>query len=99
MSAWRTSAAASIPTSPLSPKPAAFKSYRVEKTSDLNGTLEQAFAYPGPVLIDVLTAKEELAMPLQIKMEQAKGFNLYLYMLLNGRSDEVVELAKTNWLR
>ncbi|MDL4913362.1 MAG: ubiquinone-dependent pyruvate dehydrogenase [Enterobacterales bacterium endosymbiont of Blomia tropicalis] len=76
------------------------KGIRVEKASDLNGALEQAFAHDGPVLVDVITAKEELAMPPQIKMEQAKGFSLYmLRAILNGRGDEVVELAKTNWLR
>ncbi|WP_215848307.1 ubiquinone-dependent pyruvate dehydrogenase [Candidatus Pantoea bituminis] len=76
------------------------KGIRVEKASDLNGALEQAFSHDGPVLIDVITAKEELAMPPQIKMEQAKGFSLYmLRAILNGRGDEVVELAKTNWLR
>ncbi|MDF9909903.1 UNVERIFIED_ORG: thiamine pyrophosphate-dependent acetolactate synthase large subunit-like protein [Pantoea brenneri] len=73
---------------------------RVEKASDLNGALEQAFAHDGPVLVDVITAKEELAMPPEIKMEQAKGFSLYmLRAIMNGRGDEVVELAKTNWLR
>lgn len=76
------------------------KGIRVEKASDLNSALEQAFSHDGPVLIDVITAKEELAMPPQIKMEQAKGFSLYmLRAILNGRGDEVVELAKTNWLR
>jgi len=76
------------------------KGIRVEKASELNGALEQAFAHDGPVLVDVITAKEELAMPPQIKMEQAKGFSLYmLRAILNGRGDEVVELAKTNWLR
>ena len=76
------------------------KGIRVEKASELNGALEQAFAHDGPVLVDVITAKEELAMPPQIKLEQAKGFSLYmLRAIMNGRGDEVVELAKTNWLR
>lgn len=36
-------------------------------------------------------------MPLKIKLEQAKGFSLYmLKAVINGRGDEVVELAKTN---
>ena len=36
-------------------------------------------------------------MPPQIKAEQAKGFSLYmLRAILNGRGDEIVELAKTN---
>ncbi|VEA72852.1 Pyruvate dehydrogenase [ubiquinone] [Serratia rubidaea] len=47
-----------------------------------------------------MTAKQELAMPPQIKFEQAKGFSLYmLRAIINGRGDEVVELAKTNWRR
>nr|MBA2814989.1 Low specificity L-threonine aldolase [Candidatus Pantoea persica] len=67
------------------------KGFRVEKASELNDALEQAFAHLGPALVDVITAKEELAMPPQIKMEQAKGFSLY-YMLraiLNGRGDDI----------
>lgn len=81
-------------------KACGIRGIRVEKASDLNGALEQAFAHDGPVLVDVITAKEELAMPPEIKMEQAKGFSLYmLRAIMNGRGDEVVELAKTNWLR
>ena len=44
--------------------------------------------------------QEELAIPPQIKLEQAKGFSLYmLRAIISGRGDEVIELAKTNWLR
>ncbi|WP_312241267.1 ubiquinone-dependent pyruvate dehydrogenase [Pantoea sp.] len=76
------------------------KGIRVEKASELTGALQEAFAHEGPVLVDAITAKEELAMPPQIKMEQAKGFSLYmLRAVLNGRGNEVVELTKTNWLR
>ncbi|MFU9137752.1 ubiquinone-dependent pyruvate dehydrogenase [Erwinia tasmaniensis] len=76
------------------------KGIRVERASDLDGAIQEAMAFDGPVLLDVITAKEELAMPPQIKMEQAKGFSLYmLRAIINGRGDEVVELAKTNWLR
>ncbi|WP_067702788.1 MULTISPECIES: ubiquinone-dependent pyruvate dehydrogenase [unclassified Erwinia] len=76
------------------------KGLRVERASDLDGAIQEAMAFDGPVLLDVITAKEELAMPPQIKMEQAKGFSLYmLRAIINGRGDEVVELAKTNWLR
>lgn len=79
---------------------AGIKGIRVEKSSDLNAALEEALAFDGPVVVDVVTAKEELAMPPQIKFEQAKGFSLYmLRAIINGRGDEVVELAKTNWLR
>jgi pyruvate dehydrogenase (quinone) len=47
----------------------------------------------------VVTAKQELVMPPAIKLEQAKGFSLYmLKAVMSGRGDEVIELAKTNWL-
>jgi pyruvate dehydrogenase (quinone) len=76
------------------------KGIRVERASDLDAALQEALNHDGPVLVDVVTAKYELAMPPQIKLEQAKGFSLYmLRAVINGRGDEVVELAKTNWLR
>ena len=76
------------------------KGLRVEKASELDRAIQEAFAHDGPVLLDVITAKQKLAMPPQIKMEQAKGFSRYmLRAIINGRDDEVVELAKTTWLR
>ncbi len=76
------------------------KGIRVEKSTDLPDALQQAFCHDGPVLIDVITASDELAMPPQIKLAQAKGFSLYmLRAVMNGRGDELVDLAKTNWWR
>lgn len=73
---------------------------RVEKASEVDAALTKAFNTDGPVLVDVTVAKEELAIPPQIKLEQAKGFSLYmLRAIISGRGDEVVELAKTNWFR
>jgi pyruvate dehydrogenase (quinone) len=70
---------------------------RVEHSEDLKEALRQAFAHDGPALVDVVTATYELVTPPAIQMEQAKGFSLYmLKAILNGRGDEVVELAKTN---
>ncbi len=70
---------------------------RVERSEDLKEALTQAFAHDGPALVDVVTATYELVTPPAIQMEQAKGFSLYmLKAILNGRGDEVVELAKTN---
>jgi len=60
--------------------------------------LQKAFAYPGPALVDVAISKHELAMPPKVELAQAKGFSLYmLRAILNGRGDEIVELAKTNF--
>ncbi len=70
------------------------------KASEIDEALQRAFSIDGPVLVDVVVAKEELAIPPQIKLEQAKGFSLYmLRAIISGRGDEVLELAKTNWLR
>jgi pyruvate dehydrogenase (quinone) len=76
------------------------RSFRVEDSENLDGALRQALAHNGPVLVDVVTAKQELVMPPKIQLEQAKGFSLYmLKAIINGRGDEVVELAKTNFRR
>ncbi len=73
---------------------------RVEQSEDVEPALRKAFAHDGPVLVDVVTAKQELVMPPAIKLEQAKGMSLYmLRAIINGRGDEVIELAKTNLRR
>jgi pyruvate dehydrogenase (quinone) len=73
-------------------------SIRVEQSEDLPDALRRAFARPGPALIDVVTAKHEIALPPKVRWAQAKGFSLYmLRAVLNGRADEVVELAHTHF--
>ena len=76
------------------------KGIRVEDAKDLDHALTAAFEHPGPALVDVVTAKQELVMPPKVQLEQAKGFSLYmLKAIISGRGDEVVELARTNLLR
>lgn len=78
-------------------KVAGFTSFRVEDSTNLKETLTQALAHPGPVLVDVRTDRNELIMPPKVQIGHAKGFSLYmLKAVLNGRGDEVVELARTN---
>jgi pyruvate dehydrogenase (quinone) len=70
---------------------------RVERAADLEVALRSAFAYDGPALVDVHTARQELAMPPKITFEQAKGFTLYATRtILSGGGDEILELARTN---
>jgi pyruvate dehydrogenase (quinone) len=69
----------------------------VEKADELEGALEEAFAYDGPALVDVHVARQELSIPPKITLEQAKGFSLFaLRTILSGGADEILELAKTN---
>jgi pyruvate dehydrogenase (quinone) len=74
-------------------------SRRVEDPGDLPGAMKEMLGHNGPALLDVLTAKQELSMPPTIEPEQVKGFSLWiLRAVMNGRGDEVVDLAKTNLL-
>lgn len=70
---------------------------RVEDSAALEPALREALAHEGPALVDVVTARHEVSIPPTIKVEQAKGFSLYmLRALLSGRGDEIIELASTN---
>jgi pyruvate dehydrogenase (quinone) len=76
------------------------KGVRIEDPAEVEGKLAEAFAHPGPVLIDAVVNRLELAMPPKVTTEMAKGFTLYMVQaVLNGRADEVVTLARTNLLR
>ena len=79
-------------------KGAGIFSIRVEDSEQVAGALKEAFAHDGPAVVDVVTAKQELAMPPKIELEQAKGFSLYMMRaILNGRGDEIVDLVRTNF--
>ncbi|OKO77677.1 pyruvate dehydrogenase [Bradyrhizobium sp. NAS80.1] len=72
---------------------------RVEDPGELPGAMKEMLAHNGPALLDVVTAKQELSMPPTITPEQIKGFSLWvLRAVMNGRGDEVLDLAKTNLL-
>jgi pyruvate dehydrogenase (quinone) len=70
---------------------------RVDDSTTLEEELRRAFAHDGPALVQVRIATQELSMPPTIELEQVKGFSLYsLKAVLNGRGDELLELARTN---
>ena len=72
---------------------------RVEDPKELPNAVRDGFASEGPVVLDVVTAKQELSMPPTITAEQVKGFSLWvLRAVMSGRGDEVLDLAKTNLL-
>jgi len=73
---------------------------RVEQPEDLRPALQRALAHDGPALVEVIVNRQELSMPPTITAEQALGFSLYMVRaVLNGRGDEVIDLAKTNLFR
>lgn len=74
------------------------KGYSVKNSADLEKTLREAFKHDGPALIDIPTGRQELTIPPKITQEQLKGFALYaIRTVLNGRGDELLDLATTNW--
>ena len=73
---------------------------RVEKPEDVRGAIQRALAHPGPALLDVVVNRQELSMPPTIKLNQMAGFGLYIMRaIMNGRADEIVDLAKANLFR
>jgi thiamine pyrophosphate-dependent acetolactate synthase large subunit-like protein len=73
---------------------------RVEKPRELKGAIEAALAYKGPVLVDVVSAPRELAMPPRTTLDQAYHFGMYMMKaVLDGRATQLVDLAKVNLSR
>ncbi|MDA4111807.1 MAG: thiamine pyrophosphate-dependent enzyme, partial [Thaumarchaeota archaeon] len=74
--------------------------FRAEKPEQVRPMLLEALAQKGPALIDVVVNRQELLIPPNINLEVVKGFTLYMIRaVLNGRGDEIVDLAKTNLFR
>jgi pyruvate dehydrogenase (quinone) len=73
---------------------------RVERPEQVKPMLNQAIEHNGPALLDVVVNRQELLIPPTINLEQIRGFTLYMIKaVLNGRGDEIVDLAKTNLFR
>jgi pyruvate dehydrogenase (quinone) len=70
---------------------------RVEDPADLYDAIRNVLEHDGPALLDVVTARQELAMPPKMQIAQAEGFGLwFMKAVLSGRADEVIDLARTN---
>jgi thiamine pyrophosphate-dependent acetolactate synthase large subunit-like protein len=73
---------------------------RLEDSSEVEEGIAAALAHDGPVLVDAVVNRTELAMPPSITTEMAKGFTLYMVKaVMSGRGDEVIDLARTNLWR
>src|ERR671923_186916 len=71
-----------------------------ETPEQVRPMLVQALEHDGPALVEVVVNRQELAMPPSIELNQMIGFSLYLIKtVLNGRGDELIDLAKTNLWR
>jgi pyruvate dehydrogenase (quinone) len=70
---------------------------RVEAVDELEDALHAAFDHDGPALVDVRTARQEMALPPKLTYGQIKGFTLYATRtILSGEGKELIELTRTN---
>jgi pyruvate dehydrogenase (quinone) len=70
---------------------------RIERPSELEEGLRTAFEHDGPAVVEVMTVRDELAIPPKITVDQASGFTLWATRsILSGRGDEVLQVAKSN---
>lgn len=76
------------------------KGIRVEDPHKLQDAIREALAHDGPVLVDVVSARQELVMPPATTLDEAHKFGLFmLKAVLDGRAGELIDLAKVNMLR
>jgi pyruvate dehydrogenase (quinone) len=79
---------------------AGIRGIRLESPGDVEQGIAAALAHDGPVLVDAVVNRTELAMPPSITVEMAKGFTLYMVKaVMSGRGDELLDLARTNLWR
>ena len=73
---------------------------RIEDPGDLDTAVAEFLARPGPALLDVVTATQELSMPPHIDAKQVVGFSLYtLKTVISGRGTGLIDIARTNLVR
>jgi pyruvate dehydrogenase (quinone) len=79
---------------------AGIRGFRLEKPGDVQDGIAAALSHDGPVLIDAVVSRHELALPPAISAEMVKGFSLFmLEAVMNGRVNELVQIARTNLWR
>jgi len=79
---------------------AGIRGIRIEDPAEVEPGIRAALAHNGPVLVDAVVNRQELAIPPKITTEMARGFTLYMVKaVLSGRTDQVIELARTNLWR
>jgi pyruvate dehydrogenase (quinone) len=70
---------------------------RVENPAELESSIQDFLSHPGPAVLDVVSARQELVMPPTITGTQASHFGLFmLRAVMDGRAKELVDLAKQN---
>jgi pyruvate dehydrogenase (quinone) len=76
------------------------KGVRVEAPQDLQAAVQEVLHHNGPALLDVVTARQELVMPPTRTLEEVHSFGVFmLKAVLDGRAQQLIDLAKVNLTR
>ena len=77
-----------------------FAGWRVENADGLEAAMDAWLRHDGPALLDVEVNQMELVMPPKIEASQVAGTALFgVKAVLDGRTGEVVDLLRNNFLR
>jgi pyruvate dehydrogenase (quinone) len=69
----------------------------IHEPGEVPAALQDALNYDGPVLVNIFTNPDALAMPPEIEFKQVKGYLMSMgKLVLSGRMDEVMDQVKTN---
>ncbi|TFF36865.1 thiamine pyrophosphate-dependent enzyme [Mucilaginibacter psychrotolerans] len=70
----------------------------VKEPEEAKEAIREALMFDGPVLVNIFTDPNALAMPPKIEFSQVKGMALSMTkLMLNGRMDEVLDTVKANY--
>lgn len=74
------------------------KGINIHEPENLQTLLKEAFLFDGPVLVNVFTDTNALAMPPKIELKMIKGMSLSMTrLMLGGKFEEVLETVKSNY--
>ncbi|MCO6564241.1 MAG: ubiquinone-dependent pyruvate dehydrogenase [Apibacter sp.] len=74
-----------------------FKGIHVSKPEEVEGAVQEAFSTEGPVLVNIMTDPNSLALPPKIEWSQIKGMTTSMTkMMLGGNIKEVVNTIQSN---
>lgn len=71
--------------------------FTIRRPEDVAPVLDRTFNTPGPVLLNIMTDPNALAMPPHVEWNQMTGFTKAMYrMLITGRSKEIIDTIHSN---
>jgi pyruvate dehydrogenase (quinone) len=74
------------------------KGITVSDPDEAKQAIREALMFNGPVLINIFTDPNALAMPPKVELKQVKGMALSMTrLMLNGHMDEVIDTIKSNY--